>query len=103
MSRGRPPSIESHLIINTLLKHKDEILETEIGSFVSEKNSIWENLSKELSNTIKAASIYSYVVNDRFNLKELLLGKNDDVANKTSVDSNLTTYSSTISDEESDI
>lgn len=92
MSRGRPPTVKNFLIIEAILKYKDQVVyKSESGddALVSETNSVWMLISKELDNKIKPASIYSYVVNDRFGVRKLLVheisnGKSSDSENPDS-------------------
>lgn len=74
MSRGRPPTVETSELVDAVLKHKDEIVLPNGTEFVSGKHDIWTLISEELLCKVKGNSLYSYVVNDRFNLKKLLLG-----------------------------
>lgn len=82
MSRGRPPAVDSQIIIDAIIQHKDEVISKPNNVIVSERHPVWTNISQKLLNKIKPASLYSYVANDRFNLKKLLLGISD-VNNKS--------------------
>lgn len=76
MSRGRPPIVDSQLLIETVLKYKDKIIvESERKLIVPEKTPVWSLISDELEGKVKPNSLYSYVVNNKYNLRSLLLGE----------------------------
>lgn len=72
MHRGRKGSVPSELIINTIVKYKKDMLIN--NKIVSKTASIWQKISEELSNNgqIKATSLYTFVLCNRYNLHELL-------------------------------
>lgn len=74
MSRGRPPSVDKKLIVDCVLKYKEKIVcEEEENRIVKETNPVWQSISADLENKIQPTTLYSYVVNNRFSLKEYLL------------------------------
>lgn len=89
MSRGRPPSIDKKLIIEAVLKYKNRIVRENDNLILSETDSVWTVISEELSNIIKPSSIYSYVVNNRFDLRQLLLNSENNGANITITDNTI--------------
>lgn len=99
MPPGRPPSVKEHEIVDAILKYREGVVvqDDENYSVVLEKNPIWSIVSEDLSNRVKPGTLYSYVVNDRFNLKNLLLG---DCGNHSSDedDKNLHDVESEVSD-----
>lgn len=104
MTRGRPPSVDSELIIKTVLKYKNEIIyKSSENAIQPEKDRIWSIISEELSNRIKPSSMYSYITNNRFNLKNLLFDKNvgNDDSTISADDNNIS--SSSVSEENGNI
>lgn len=99
MPRGRPPKVEIQKIIEIVLMHKDEIIHDEKShDLVPETHSVWKIMSAKLLHGIKPSSLYSYVVNNRFSLKNLLFGETE----SNSVKNNDTT-TSTVEETESPI
>ncbi|XP_017473398.1 PREDICTED: uncharacterized protein LOC108364292 [Rhagoletis zephyria] len=75
MPRGRPANIDRQLIIECVLKHKNEIIvNRKHNSIVTKTHPVWKTLSTELLGRIAARTLYSYVANDTFSLKKLLFG-----------------------------
>lgn len=98
MAPGRPPSIDNILIAECVLKHKDRIIcNNEENWIVKEANSVWESINKNLGYKIKPGTVYSYIANNRFDLKTLLLGENPTVKSNNDT---ATTASDLDSDEE---
>lgn len=88
MSRGRPPSVENELLVEVMLKHKKKIICENEEGIVSEWNSVWDSMATELSNKVKPGSLYSYVVNNRFHLRTLLLDSEEKDMNESVDDMN---------------
>lgn len=82
MPRGRPPSVDNDSVIQAILNHRHDIIcDGKSSSFVQETHSVWTAIAEELLHKIKPSSLYSYVVNNRFSLKNLLLGPAENVLN----------------------
>lgn len=100
MPRGRPPLIDSKLIIEAVLKHKNRIVREDDINFISpETDSVWTEISEDLCNKIKKSSLYSYVMNNKFELRDLLCGSVNNGANTTFTDNTISSSSSNDSDE----
>lgn len=79
MSRSRPPAIESEVIVQSILKYREKIiLKDEENCIVKEKDSIWHTISNDLKYKVQPTTLYSYAVNNRFSIKNLLLGKSSE-------------------------
>ena len=70
----RTPRIASNIVIEKLLTYKDYILLPD-GKILSKQNSIWTQISEELDKTKSAATLYSFVCDNKFNVRDLLNGK----------------------------
>lgn len=72
MPRGRKRSVSMDVLVNTILKYKNDMLIDD--KIVSKTGAIWQNISEELSEHghIKATSLYTFVVSDKYNLRQLL-------------------------------
>lgn len=82
MPRGRPPSVESKTVVQAILNHKNDILPDKEGNaIVVESNPVWSTIAQELLNQIKPSSLYSYVVNNTFHLRDLLFGLDENSCN----------------------
>lgn len=68
--RGRPRILNEEMIKNVVLSHKEEIVYQ--NKIISKQNEVWISLSKELKQ-ISSHALYTLVVNNRFNIKNLLL------------------------------
>lgn len=76
MVRGRPQIVNTEILINEILNHRDEIVNSESESgLVTEKHAVWQAISKILDNKIKPSSLYAYVVKNKYDLKTLIVGK----------------------------
>lgn len=75
MARGRPPTVGREVLISSVLKFKEKIISNESESgVISENSPVWQDISVELGNKIKPTTLHSYVVNNKLNLRTLLLG-----------------------------
>ncbi|KAG5868069.1 hypothetical protein JTB14_020742 [Gonioctena quinquepunctata] len=92
MFPGRPASINNDQIVNAILKQKNKVIVD--NSIVSKTNIIWITISEDLGNKIKPSSLHSYVTNDRYSLRKILLGLNDNDISKVSTDDTLNSSSS---------
>lgn len=69
---GRPPSIEAQKIVNAIINHADKIIISKSGNIVEKRNVIWKTISNILDNKISPYSLYSYVTDNRLNIKNKL-------------------------------
>lgn len=74
MLRGRRACVERQQLVNAVLRYKDELLDCKRNAIVSECHSVWNDISKELLNKISFRSIYSYVTNNRYDLRNIVIG-----------------------------
>lgn len=72
MALVKPPIIEREVIIQTVLLRKDAVCNN--GKIVSATSEVWIALSDDLERKLKPTSLHSLVANNRYNLKEKLLG-----------------------------
>lgn len=70
--RGRPASVEAQKIIEAILPRSKEIIISKSGSIIEKTNDIWKTISAELKNVISPLSLYSYVTDNRFEIKSKL-------------------------------
>lgn len=101
MRKGRKGNVPSDIIVNTILKYKNDILINH--KIVSKSTSIWEKISKELSNygQIKASLLYTFVVCDRNNLHALLeinFCEKKDLCNKNKNESSIQSLDTSFND-----
>ena len=66
MPRGRPASVPTETLISTVVAHSDQIFVN--GAVVPKNQPIWKMISAKVENKIKPASIYSLVMNNRYNM-----------------------------------
>lgn len=67
---GKRPLVPRDTLVETILQHKNELVfNNEIARATAE---IWEVIEAELGNKIKATSLHSMCVGNRYNLKSLL-------------------------------
>lgn len=88
--RGRPAAIDSQKIIDAILARSKEIITSENGSIVEKTNTVWKSISDELKNAISPLSLYSYVTDNRFEIRNKLY-ENEGILPDISLDSNNTT------------
>ena len=69
--KGQPSLIDSKQLVEKIISVKGSIVEND--KIVSATNQIWTTLAVALS--LSPSTIHSYVVNNRYNLKDLLLDK----------------------------
>ena len=69
--KGQPSLIDSKQLVEKIISVKGSIVEND--KIVSATNQIWTTLAVALS--LSPSTIHSYVVNNRYNLKNLLLDK----------------------------
>lgn len=75
-SRGRPAHVSKEKLIATILEHRIDIVsEQDADHIISEHHAIWSQIEEELLHKIEATTLYSYVCNNKYDLKTLLLGK----------------------------
>lgn len=72
--RGRPPKIPSQSIVDAILDESNRILI--VDSVVEKGHEVWQEISANLNNSISPNSLYTYVVNNRFQVKSKLLELN---------------------------
>lgn len=80
MPRGRPSNIDPTKLIEIVSNNKNKIIVQDVNGlsvFVPQKNSVWSEICNELDQQIKPATLYSYIVNNRFNLKSIISGDKD--------------------------
>lgn len=72
MERGRKGNVPSEIIVDTIVKYKNDIVID--GKVLSKSAQLWQQISEELSKDgqIKASSLYTFVTCDRYNLRKLL-------------------------------
>lgn len=73
--RGKPCKVEKNVLVSTILVYKDQVIES--GKVVKLHSEVWNTLSTELG--IAASTIQSYVLNNRYKLKDLLGVETDNV------------------------
>lgn len=73
--RGKPCKVEKNVLVSTILVCKDQVIES--GKVVKLHSEVWNTLSTELG--IAASTIQSYVLNNRYKLKDLLGVETDNV------------------------
>lgn len=68
--RGKPPVISRDLLVEIILKYKNEIVfENQIARATA---NIWKTIEEEIDHKIKATSLHSMCVGNRYGLKSLL-------------------------------
>lgn len=72
-ARGKPCIVDADTIIREVLFFKDEIVQS--GKIVTLRHEVWSTLSQKLS--LSPSTINSYVLNNRFGLRNLLYGDGD--------------------------
>ncbi|KAG5860832.1 hypothetical protein JTB14_019385 [Gonioctena quinquepunctata] len=92
MFPGRPASIINDQIVYAILEQKNKVIVD--NSIVSKTNIIWITISEDPGNKIRPSSLHSYVTNNRYSLRKILLGLNDDDISKVSTNDTLNSSSS---------
>lgn len=70
---GRPRTLNEDLIKRTILHYAQDII-TSQGKFISKYDKIWTTMSQEIGR-IQPHALYTLVVNNRYNIKNILLNK----------------------------
>jgi len=56
--RGRPPVVDKDLLIDCLIKYKDQIVQKD-QRIISKHNPIWITVAQELNNGVTPYSLYT--------------------------------------------
>lgn len=70
--KGKKPVIDRESMEKVLLDHSKNLIRG--NSVVPKTDEIWKVVAQKIQNS-KPETLYSYVVNDRFNLKKILFGR----------------------------
>lgn len=70
--RGRPAVTDKNLVIDVIMKYKDQIIEDN-KKIVSKHNAVWETISKEFENRLTPASLYTFVTCNRYKVRDKLI------------------------------
>ena len=68
MARGRPNSITEDTFVQTILPFSEKIYNPSLSVVVSKNDIIWEDIARCFLGKLKATSLYSLVVTNRFNI-----------------------------------
>lgn len=93
MKRGRIPKIDSSIVIDIILKYKEVVLLPN-DKIISKTNPIWMQISEELDRKKSSASLYSFVCDNKYGIRDLLNNRKVDIKINNSI--NLNDSSSTI-------
>lgn len=81
MARGRPTSTTKDTFVQTILPFSENIYNPSLSVVVSKNDIIWEDIARCFLGKLKATSLYSLVVTNRFNI----LNKIKEVLNTSTV------------------
>lgn len=85
MPPGRKAVIEPHIVIEAILARKDQIL-LPGGKILPKSNvHVWEEISKSLGYKKKAMSLYSFVTDNKYGVRDLLNGQSVNLEVKETV------------------
>lgn len=75
---GKPNTVEPAEIVEKILLHKNEIVNNQ--TVCSSKHEVWKRIGDDLK--LAPSTIHSYVCNNRFDLKNQLLGEQETSRNQ---------------------
>lgn len=78
--RGRPIKIDKNKVSDLLINYKNEIV-IENRKIISKCDAIWSTLSKQIDGSMTSSALYTFVVCNRYNIKDRLMNISSDKQN----------------------
>lgn len=78
--RGRPIKIDKNKVIELLIKYKSQIV-IDNGKIISKCDAIWSTLSKQIDCYMTPNALYTFVVRNRYNIRDRLMNISSDKQN----------------------